>query len=176
MNRLNRIAVSSTFAVVASGAALLIAGSLWAQPNPPQAAAQKLSATAIQVLRTDPPKDLLIPEDFRVSTYENVIVQLEKTKKFKNVYRDGDRRAADVTDLITLRLVPSAYTAGSQKKREVTTIKGATSISFTVTFVDRSGKVLLEKELEGKVRFYGENLRATYDLAKKVAQTVNDNF
>jgi hypothetical protein len=26
------------------------------------------------------------------------------------------------------------------------------------------------------VRFYGENLRATYDLAKKVAAAVNETF
>jgi len=45
-----------------------------------------------------------------------------------------------------------------------------------VQFTSRDGKVLLEKDLEGKVRFFGENLRATYDIAKKVATVVNDTF
>jgi hypothetical protein len=45
-----------------------------------------------------------------------------------------------------------------------------------VQFTSRDGKVLLEKDLEGKVRFFGENLRATYDLAKKVAATINASF
>jgi len=176
MNRLTRAAFPSIFAIVASGAALLVAGSLLAQPGPQQAAAQKLSGSAIQIERTEPPEDLFIPEDFRVATYENVIVQVEKTKKFKHVYRSGDRTAADVPDLIIMRLVPEAYKAGSQKKREVTTVAGATSIKIKVSFTDKSGKVLLEREIEGKVRFFGENLRATYDLAKKVAQVVNDSF
>jgi hypothetical protein len=72
--------------------------------------------------------------------------------------------------------MPQAYTAGSQKQREVTTVKGATSIKVKVQFMSRDGKVLLEKDLEGKVRFFGENLRATYDLAKKVAATINESF
>ena len=63
---------------------------------------------------------------------------------------------------------PEAFKPGSQKEREVTTVAGATSIKVKVQFTSREGKVLLEKDVEGKVRFYGENLRATYDLAKKV--------
>jgi len=182
MKSVTRSAFPSIFAIVASGAALLIAGSLLAQPSPAGKAGpapqqtQKLSASAIQIERTDPPEDLLVPEDFRISTYENVILQVEKTKKFQHVYRSGDRRAADVPDLIILRMVPQAYKAGSQKQREVTTVSGGTSIKIKVTFTNRDGKVLLEKDLDGKVRFFGENLRATYDFAKNVADVVNNNF
>jgi hypothetical protein len=118
----------------------------------------------------------VVPEDFRVATYENVILQVEKTKKFQQVYRSGDRRAADVPDLIVIRLIPAAYKAGSQKERQVTTVAGATSITMKVSFSDKNGKVLMEKEIEGKVRFFGENIRATYDLAKKVAAVVNESF
>jgi len=178
MNRLTRAAFPSIFTILASGAALLMAGSLLAQPASAQApaAAQKLSASAIQIERTDPPQDLLIPEDFRVATYENVIQQVEKTKKFQKVYRSGDRTAASVPDLIIMRMVPQAYKEGSQKKREVTTVAGATSMKVKVTFTDKDGKVLLEKDVEGKVRFFGENIRATYDFAKKVAKVVEDSF
>lgn len=174
MNRLKRTALSSMCVLVA--AALLMASSIPAQSAPEQAAPQRLSASAIQIERSDPPKDLVIPEDFRVATYENVILQVDKTKKFQHVYRSGDRRAADVPDLIVMRLVPAAYTAGSQKERQVTTVAGATSLTMKVTFSDKNGKVLMEKEIEGKVRFFGENIRATYDLAKKVAAVVNESF
>jgi len=169
------------FAVILSGAALLLAGALAAQPGQAQSGtsappAEKLKASAIQVERTNPPEDLVIPESFRVATYENVIREIDKTKKFQHIYRSGDQTAANEPNLVILRMVPSAYKAGSQKKREVTTVAGATSIKVTVQFTDKSGKVLLEKELEGKVRFFGENLRATYDLAKKVAKVVDDTF
>ena len=130
----------------------------------------------MQIERIESPHDLLVPEDFRIATYENVIRQLEKTKKFQHVYRSGDIPQPSASDLVVVHMVPDAYKAGSQKQREVTTVSGATSIRMKVQFTSRDGKVLLEKDLTGKVRFYGENLRATYDLAKKVAATVNETF
>src|SRR5208282_3817516 len=105
-----------------------------------------------------------------------VILQVIKTKKFQHVYRSGDRTAADAPDLVILHLIPQAFVQGSQKKREVTTVSGSTSIKMKVQFTSRDGKVLLERDLEGTVLFFGENLRATYDIAKKVATLVNDTF
>jgi hypothetical protein len=139
---------------------------------------QKLTASAIQIQPVDPPQggDLLIPEDFRIATYEYVIEEVTKTKKFKHVYRAGDTAAAGEKDLVILRLVPEAFKEGSQKKREVTTVSGATSLKMKVVFTSPDGKPLMARDLEGKVRFYGENLRATYDLAKKVANVVDDTF
>lgn len=176
MRPFNRAAILSIFSLVLSGA-LLLAASLHATPAlQAPASGGKLTASDIQINRMGPAEGLLVPEDFRISTYENVIAQVNKTKKFKNVYREGDKRAADAADLVIVNFMPQAYTEGSQKKREVTTIKGATSIKVKVQFTSRDGKVLLERDLEGKVRFFGENLRATYDLAKKVAATINESF
>jgi hypothetical protein len=181
MKTLGRIPILHIFSFAVS-AALLMAASLLAQPGPaekpgsaPQQT-QKLTASAIQLDWTIPREDLLIPEDTRISIYENMILQLIKTKKFQHVYRSGDRTAAEAPDLVVLHLLPEAYKPGSQKKREVTTLTGATSIRVKVQFTSGEGKVLLEKEVVGKVRFYGENLRATYDLAKKVAAVVNESF
>ena len=177
MKHLNRVAILSILSIAVSGA-LLLSTSLSATPAPQAATAPsgKLTASAIQINRMGPAEGLLVPEDFRISTYENVIEQVTKTKKFQHVYREGDKRAADASDLVIVSFMPEAYTAGSQKQREVTTVKGATSIKVKVTFTSRDGKVLLERDLEGKVRFFGENLRATYDLAKKVAATINASF
>ena len=182
MKPITRAAFLPNFSVALSGTVLLMFASLLAQPSllgkpgPAPQQTQKLTASAIQLERSDPPEDLLIPEDTRVATYENVILQLTKTQKFQHVYRSGDRTAASVPDLVILRLIPQAFKAGSQKQREVTTVTGATSIKVKIQFASRDGKVLREKIVEGKVRFYGENLRATYDLAKKVAAVVNETF
>jgi hypothetical protein len=185
MKRVSRVEFVSRISIAAGGAPLLMAlmaASVLAQSSPPGKSgdapqqAQKLTASAIQLERTDPPADLLIPEDTRVSTYENVILQLIKTKKFQHVYRSGDRTAANVPDLVILRLIPVGFKQGSQKQREVTTVSGASSIKVKIQFASPDGKILLEKDIEGKVRFYGENLRATYDLAKKVATVVNHTF
>jgi hypothetical protein len=183
MNFVARVAFPSNFAVWLRCAALLLAASFLAQPSLPgkprpdsQQQMPKLTASAIQLERSDPPEDLLIPEDTRIATYENVILQLIKTKKFQHVYRSGDRTAADVPDLVKMRLVFQGFKAGSQKQREVTTVTGATSIKVKIQFMSKDGAPLREKVVEGKVRFYGENLRATYDLAKKVAATVKETF
>jgi hypothetical protein len=165
---------------VAASAGLALAGGLLAQPNAPAQAAStqaapKLSASAIQIEVLDP-GDLQIPPDFRIAEYEYLIQQVVKTKKFQHVYRSGDKNAAGVADLLTLRTTAEAFKAGSEKKREVTTVGGWTSIKLKAQFVDRSGKVVLEREAEGKVRFFGGNLNATYDFAKKIAAFINESF
>jgi len=184
MKTLTRIAFRSIFFVTGGCAALLITASLMAQSAPsgktgsaPQQAT-KLTASAIQLERsgitTD--SDLVIPEDTRISTYENLIIQLNKTKKFQHVYRSGDHNADTAPDLVIMRLIPETFKPGSQKLREVTTVMGSTSIKVKVQFSSRDGKILLEKEVKGTVRFYGENLRATSDLAKKAAGVVKQTF
>jgi|RhiMetdeSRZDD1v2_1073273.scaffolds.fasta_scaffold186625_5 hypothetical protein len=179
MNSLFATGVSYRVAAILSGVALLLAVSVLAPPPanaaPPQQA-KKLTASAIQVVRTQTSETMSIPEDFRIATYEHVIEQIEKTKKFQKIYRDGDRTAESVPDLVILKFIPSAFKEGSQKEREVTTIKGGTSIKFNVQFLKKDGTVLLEKEVEGKVRFYGENLAATKNFATKVAGVVKANF
>ena len=177
MKSLGRISIPAILSFALGGAALLMAQPARSgKPEPAPEQAQKLTASAIQLERIVPPGDLLIPEDTRISVYENVILQLIKTKKFQHVYRSGDRTAADAPDLVILHLIPEGFKAGSQKEREVITIAGATSIKVKVQLTSREGKVLLEKDVEGKVRFYGENLRATYDLAKRVAAVVKQSF
>lgn len=182
MKPFKRVSLQSIFSFALICAAPSMVGTLLAQPAPagrPEPGSeqtQKLTASAIQLERIVQPDDLLIPEDTRVSMYENVILQLNKTKKFQHVYRSGDRTAADAPDLVVLHLIPEAYKPGSQKEREVITVAGATSIRVKVQFTSRDGKVLLEKDVVGKVRFYGENLRATYDLAKKVSALVNESI
>jgi hypothetical protein len=135
--------------------------------------AQKFSASSIQIQPMDP-GDVPIPPDFAVSVYENLIVQVRKTGKFQHVYRSGDKAAADATDLVTLRTVAQSFNKGSQKKREVTTVAGATSITLKVQITDHTGQMLVDRDVQGKVRFFGENLRATYDFSKKVAAIVRD--
>ena len=178
MKHRTRTAFPVLFAFVVLAAGLLIAGSLPArtgQPAQAAPAATKLTASAIQIELLDP-GDLPIPPEFRVAVYENLVAQVEKANKFQHVYRSGNRNASSSADLVILHTTAEAYKKGSEKEREVTTVAGATSIKIKAQFTDRNGKVLLEKELEGKVRFFGGNLDATNDFAKKLFTLIGETF
>lgn len=53
---------------------------------------------------------------------------------------------------------------------------GGTTVDVTATVAARDGHVLLESDLSGKVRFFGENLGATNDLAKRIAKRLRESF
>jgi len=137
--------------------------------------AQKFSASSIQIEPTDA-GDVPVPAEFRMAVYENLITQIQKTGKFQHVYRSGDKDAASAPDLVTLHTTAKSFTKGSQKKREVTTVSGSTSLTLGVHITDHSGQTLVDRDVQGKVRFMGENLRATYDFSKKVANIVRESF
>jgi hypothetical protein len=95
---------------------------------------------------------------------------------FQYVYRDGDRNAAAEPELIELQCTVQEFEEGSEKMRQVTTVAGATSITLRCEFKDKGGNSLLERDITGKVRFFGGNLTATYDFAKKAANIAAENF
>jgi Domain of unknown function (DUF4410) len=133
----------------------------------------KHSAIQVMKLRSD---SIAIPREFQVSLYENLIDQLQKKAVFQNVYRDGDRNAKTAADLITLQCSVVKFTKGNETMRQVTTIAGASSITLRCQFVDKSGNFLLVRDITGKVRFLGGNLKATYDFAKKAATIAEENL
>jgi len=132
-------------------------------------------ASAIQVLMVES-DEIKLPAEFQVSLYEDLIHQLEKSGGFQHVYRDGDKHAGDTADIVVLHSSVRGFKKGSEMARQVTTVAGKTSIDVHCQFTDKDGKTLMEQDLNGKVRFFGANLRATYDFAKKAAKLAHDNF
>jgi hypothetical protein len=150
-----------------------------AQPAKPAKAqtpsTETLRASAIQIQQIQA-EEVKLPAEFQVALYEHVIEQVSQTNKFDHVYRDGDHNAAGAADLVTLHCTVTGFKQGSARARQVTTVAGATDIKVHLQFTDKSGKSLLEKDVDGRVRFFGENLRATFDFGKKVAEVVRQNF
>jgi len=144
-------------------------------PQSPEHLSAKIKASAIQVemIRSD---EIKLPAQFQIALYENLVHQLEKQGTFQHVYRDGDRTAASVADLVVLHSTVRGFKAGSERARQVTTVAGATSITVHCQFTSYDAKPLLERDVHGKVRFFGGNLKATYDFAKKAAHAANENF
>jgi hypothetical protein len=142
-----------------------------AQAAPP--AVKKASAIQVLMIQSD---EIKLPAEFQISLYENLIQQLEKKGGFQHVYRDGDHNADSVAELVVLHSTVRGFKKGSEMARNVTTVAGKTSIDIHCQFTDKDGKSVLERDLNGKVRFFGGNLRATLDFAKKGAKLAHDNF
>jgi hypothetical protein len=125
---------------------------------------------SVQVDRVDP-GDVGLDPSFGVAIYENLLEELTKTEQFKQVFRSGDRNANDAPGLLVLKTTVQKYTPGSETRRAVTTVSGATKLNVRVQLVTREGQVVQEHVVDGNVRFIGGNLRATHNLAHNVAVT-----
>jgi len=126
---------------------------------------------SVQVDRVDP-GDVGLDPSFGAAIYENLLEELTKTEQFKQVFRSGDRNANDTPGLLILKTTVQKYTPGSETRRAVTTVSGATKLNVRVQLVTREGQVVQEHVVDGNVRFIGGNLRATHNLAHNVAATL----
>ena len=140
-----------------------------AAPEAPKANGSKLSASAIQIEPVDA-GNVGIPTEFRAAIYEYLVMRVRESGKFQQVFRSGDRAAAGVRDLVTLHTTVEKFKQGSQMQREITTVLGSTSVGVDAWVTDGDRRVLLTDRVQGKVRFFGENLGATNDLAKHIAK------
>jgi hypothetical protein len=170
---------NSSIIYVAAVVAIMVALPTWL---PAQSAAVKSSDASsgstmqwsVQVDRVDP-GDLDLAYPFQVAIYENLLEELNKTKQFKHVFRDGDRNACDVPNLLVLKTTVEKYTPGSETRRAVTTVSGATKLTVRSQLLTREGKLVLERKVNGDVRFFGSNLRVTHNLARNIAQAIKQS-
>ena len=158
--------------LVAEGAHVTNGESQSTKANAAEAKNESILAQAwsVQVDKVDP-GDVNIEPAFRAAIYENLLVELAKTQQFKQVFRGGDRNASGPKVLI-LKTTVQKYTPGSETRRAVTTVSGATKLNVRSQILNPEGQVVLERVVEGDVRFFGGNLRATHNLARNVAETL----
>jgi len=115
-----------------------------------------------------------IAPEFKVAIYENLVTELTKANQFSKVLRSGDSSANGVSNLLILKTTIESYTPGSETKRAVTTVTGATKLKVRSQLCARDGQVVLERAVDGNVRFFGGNLRATHNLARSVAKALKE--
>jgi len=113
-----------------------------------------------------------LASSFQVAIYENLLEELNKTRQFKQVFRDGDLKATETSNLLVLKTTVVKYTPGSETRRAVTTISGATKLKVRSELLTPDGKVVFERAVNGDVRFFGSNLRATHNLARNIAKAL----
>lgn len=129
---------------------------------------------SVQVDQVDP-GNMDLAYSFQIAIYENLVEELKKAKEFQQVFRDGDLKASEVPNLLVLKTTVEKYTPGSETKRAVTTVSGATKLTVRSQLLTREGKVVLERTVNGDVRFFGSNLRATHNLAHSIAKTIQQS-
>jgi len=129
---------------------------------------------SVQVDQVDPGNPDLA-YSFQIAIYENLVVELNKTKQFEQVFRDGDVKAGEFPNLLVLKTTVEKYTPGSETRRAVTTVSGATKLTVRSQLLTREGKVVFERTVNGDVRFFGSNLRATQNLARNIAKTIKQS-
>jgi hypothetical protein len=129
---------------------------------------------SVQVDQVDP-GNLEIAYSFQIAIYESLVDELNKTKQFQQVFRDGDLRAGALPNLLVLKTTVEKYTPGSETRRAVTTVSGATKLTVRSQLLTREGEVVFEHTVNGDVRFFGSNLRATHNLAQNIAKTIKQS-
>lgn len=142
-------------------------------PRPIRTTPEKpLKATeewSVQVARIDPGATTLDPS-FSDALYENILRELLTSKRFKDVFRSGDSNTNDVSAVLVLKTLAERYSPGSETRRAVTTIAGTTKLKVRIQLLTRGGTVVLERSVEGDVRFIGDNLGATNKVAHNAAK------
>ena len=125
----------------------------------------------VQLDKVDP-GDVNLEPAFRIAIYENLLDELAKTKRFKQVFRSGDHNASELPNLLILKTAVLKYTPGSETRRAVTTVSGATKLNVRSQLCRPDGTVVVENVVEGDVLFFGGNLRATHNLARNIASKI----
>ena len=154
--------------------AIASSGPLWGQTaavESPGGSSRSEKQWSIQVDRVEPGETQLA-YSFQVATYEDLLEELNKTHQFTHVFREGDHKATDAPNLLVLKTTVVKYTAGSETQRAVTTFSGATKVCVRTQLVTRDGKIVLDRTVDGTVRFFGSNLRATHNLARNIAEVI----
>jgi len=144
-------------------------------PAAPRDTNQKLKASAIRIEPVGA-GDVQIPAEFRLAIYEFLVQRVRESGTFQKVFRSGDREADSIPDLVTLHTTVQKFQEGSQMKRELTKVLGATTVDVSTTVTGHDGQPLLNNDIQGKVRFFGENLGVTNDIAKRIAKLLAKNY
>ncbi len=163
---------------VVLGMAMLI--SLAAATPTPQAEGEKSVKSgaagarqwSVQVDKVVLGNEVAVEPAFQVAIYEHLLDEVAKVNKFDKVFRSGDHKASEAPALLILKTTILKYVPGSETRRAVTTVSGATKIRVRFELCTRGGQILTERVADGNVRFFGGNLRATHNLAHNVAKAL----
>lgn len=142
--------------------------------NTPAESPEAAQQWSVYVDRIDAGDTNLDPS-FSDAIYENLLRDLPKSRQFKNVFRSGDRNANNASGVLVLKVLVEKYSPGSETTRAVTTVAGATKLKVDIQLLARDGNVVLNRTVDGNVRFFGDNLGVTSKVANKATKTLKQS-
>jgi hypothetical protein len=110
--------------------------------------------------------DVNIPAEFRLAIYEDLVEQIQSSGIYAPVFRSGDHRADNISGLVTLSTKVANFKESNQAESEITAVMSSTKVRLDVKLSTRDGAILVDRLVEGKVRFFGERLNVIHDIAK----------
>ena len=136
--------------------------------------------------------DVSLDPSFESALLKDLLRELAKTKRFKEVILSGDRKAREVPDLLILKMTVQEDSPGNETRRPTlgdagalgvvaelflrfcgrATVSGGTKLNVRVQLYTPEGRLVLDNVVEGDVGFIGDNSRATHNLARNVAVTL----
>ena len=134
-----------------------------------------LESSSVQVEKTDTSNVNLEPA-IQAVFYESLFDELTKLRRFKQVFREGNRNAGHVTDLLILKTTIQNYKPRKETRPAVTTMGGATMLTIRTQLCKRDGHVVLERTINGNVRAMGSNLHATRNIAHNIVNSIKQSL
>ncbi len=119
--------------------------------------------------------DAKIPAEFRLAIYESLVDRIRLSGLYSQVYRSGDRSAANNPNVQTLLTEVERFKKGSQTARELLVVVGETRVALYVKLIRPDGDPIVSQTVVGKVRFFGENLGVTRDAARRIVKILHKN-
>ncbi len=136
--------------------------------------------------------DVSLDPSFESVLHKNLLRELGRTKRFKQVLFSGDRSARDMTDLLIFRMTVQEDAPGSGTRRanlgdagalgivaegflrlcRWSAVSGLNKLNARIQVYTREGELVLDNVVEGDVGFTGDNSRAIHNLAHNVAVTL----
>jgi hypothetical protein len=133
--------------------------------------------------------DVSLDPSFESALHKNLLRELAKTKRFKQILPNGDRNAKEVPDVLILKMTVQEYAASSEVGRATlgdagmmgvvaegflrlcgsSAVSGVNKLSARIQLYTQEGRFVLDNVVEGDVEFTGDNSRATHNLAHNIA-------
>jgi hypothetical protein len=133
----------------------------------------------VQVNRFEIAPGVDFPVDYQLAMVEDLVKQLENTKKLSQVMRQGEP-LPEGKPVLRITGTVTKFSKGSQAERYLVGFgAGKTVIVVQVKFLNTANELLLDRKVDGKVIIGvmgGKSGGATNGVAKEIVKVAKDKF